>query len=79
MRQGRSKSRGWSRIHLAMAYSAHVRRGRLVDAFILVQTNPGTAARVAEQVRSIEDVTEARMVTGPYDVIARVRVADLHA
>jgi DNA-binding Lrp family transcriptional regulator len=48
------------------------------DAFVFVQTKPGHAARVTEQVRSIDGVTEAQMVTGPYDVIARVRVVDLH-
>lgn len=49
----------------------------MLDAFILVQTEPGRAARVAEHLRSIEGVTEAVLVTGPYDVIARARVPDL--
>jgi DNA-binding Lrp family transcriptional regulator len=50
---------------------------RVLDAFILVQTEPGKAARVAEQLRSVEGVTEAVVVSGPYDVIARARVSDL--
>lgn len=49
----------------------------MFDAFILVQTEPGEAARATEDVRSLEGVTDAQTVTGPYDVIARVRVADL--
>jgi DNA-binding Lrp family transcriptional regulator len=49
----------------------------VLDAFIFIQTEPGRAARVAEQLRSVEDVTEAVLVTGPYDVIARARVSDL--
>lgn len=49
----------------------------MFDAFILVQSQPGKAARAAEGVRSMDGVTDAQTVTGPYDVIARVRVADL--
>jgi DNA-binding Lrp family transcriptional regulator len=48
-----------------------------LDVFILVQATPGQAALVAEEVRSMEGVTEAETVTGPYDVIARVRVGNL--
>jgi DNA-binding Lrp family transcriptional regulator len=48
-----------------------------MNAFILVQTEPGKAARIAEQIRSLEGVTEAVGVSGPYDVIARARVRDL--
>lgn len=50
----------------------------MLDAFILVHAKPGKSARVAEEVRSQEGVTEAQTVTGPYDVIARVRVGNLH-
>lgn len=50
----------------------------MLDVFILVQATPGKAALVAEEVRSMEGVTEAETVTGPYDVIARVRVGNLH-
>jgi DNA-binding Lrp family transcriptional regulator len=38
----------------------------------------GKAASVLEGLRSLEGVIDAQMVTGPYDVIARVRLADLH-
>lgn len=48
-----------------------------MDVFILVQTEPGKAAHIAEQLRSVEGVTEAVLVSGPYDVIARARVLDL--
>jgi nitrate reductase NapAB chaperone NapD len=50
-----------------------------VDAFILVQVEPGKAASVFERIRSLEGVIVAQMVTGPYDVIAWVRAADLHS
>lgn len=49
----------------------------MLDVFILVQVEPGRAARIAEQLRSVEGVTEAVLVTGPYDVIARARLPDL--
>jgi DNA-binding Lrp family transcriptional regulator len=50
----------------------------MVDAFILVQAGQGKAASVLQGLRSLEEVIEAQMVTGPYDVIVRVRLADLH-
>jgi DNA-binding Lrp family transcriptional regulator len=50
----------------------------MVHAFILVQAGQGKAARVLQGLRSLEEVIDAQMVTGPYDVIVRVRLADLH-
>lgn len=48
-----------------------------MNAFLLIQTESGEAATVFERMRSLEGVIEAQMVTGPYDVIARVRAPDL--
>lgn len=42
-----------------------------VQAYVLVQTNVGKAAEVAEAIRAIDGVVLAEDVTGPYDVIAR--------
>jgi DNA-binding Lrp family transcriptional regulator len=42
-----------------------------VSAYILIQTEVGKAAQVAEQIGSIEGIVSAEDVTGPYDVIAR--------
>ena len=42
-----------------------------VSAYILIQTEVGKAAQVAEEVDNIEGVVSAEDVTGPYDVIAR--------
>jgi DNA-binding Lrp family transcriptional regulator len=50
----------------------------MAEAFILVQAGQGKAASVLEGLRSLEEVIDAQMVTGPYDVIVRVRLADLH-
>jgi DNA-binding Lrp family transcriptional regulator len=55
----------------------HERQKSVLDVFILVQVEPGKAARIAEQLRSVEDLTEVVLVTGPYDVIARARLPDL--
>ncbi len=42
-----------------------------VHAYVLIQTDVGKAAQVAQQVSGIEGVLVADGVTGPYDVIAR--------
>ena len=42
-----------------------------VSAYILIQTEVGKAASVANQVRSVDGISAADDVTGPYDVIAR--------
>jgi DNA-binding Lrp family transcriptional regulator len=49
----------------------------VVTAYILVQTEAGKAARVAEDIVKIEGVQLAEDVTGPYDVIVRVEARDI--
>ncbi|MGL4743618.1 MAG: Lrp/AsnC ligand binding domain-containing protein [Dermatophilaceae bacterium] len=44
----------------------------MVQAYILIQTDVGQAAAVAQTITGIAGVTLAEDVTGPYDVIARV-------
>ena len=48
-----------------------------VSAYLLVQTDVGKAAQVAEEIRAIEGIGAADDVTGPYDVIARAESASL--
>lgn len=43
----------------------------MVQAYILIQTEVGKAAQVAQEISKIEGVTQAEDVTGPYDVIVR--------
>jgi DNA-binding Lrp family transcriptional regulator len=43
-----------------------------VSAYVLIQTEVGKAASVADSVGNIEGVKTAEDVTGPYDVIVRV-------
>ncbi len=42
-----------------------------VQAYILVQTEVGKAAEVARAIGTVDGVTLAEDVTGPYDVIVR--------
>jgi DNA-binding Lrp family transcriptional regulator len=43
----------------------------MVQAYILIQTEVGRAASVAQKIAGLEGVTTAEDVTGPYDVIVR--------
>ncbi|MCI0425870.1 MAG: Lrp/AsnC ligand binding domain-containing protein [Actinobacteria bacterium] len=49
----------------------------VVQAYVLIQTEVGKAAVVAEQVRNIPGVESADDVTGPYDVIVRANSDDV--
>jgi DNA-binding Lrp family transcriptional regulator len=49
----------------------------VVQAYVLIQTEVGKAAVVAEQVRNIPGVESADDVTGPYDVIVRATSDDV--
>ena len=42
-----------------------------VSAYILIQTEVGKAAAVAEEIAGLSGVATAEDVTGPYDVIVR--------
>lgn len=48
-----------------------------VRAYVLIQTDVGKAADVAEQVGAIGGVVQAEDVTGPYDVIARAEASSM--
>jgi DNA-binding Lrp family transcriptional regulator len=50
-----------------------------VSAYILIQTEVGKAAAVAAQIQSIDGVTSAEDVTGPYDVIVRAEAENVDA
>ncbi|HEY8457031.1 MAG TPA: Lrp/AsnC ligand binding domain-containing protein [Actinopolymorphaceae bacterium] len=49
----------------------------MVQAYILIQTEVGKAAEVAQQIAGIEGVTLAEDVTGPYDVIVRAEARNV--
>ena len=48
-----------------------------VSAFVLIQTEVGKAASVAQQVGEIDGVVSAEDVTGPYDVIVRAEAPSM--
>ena len=49
----------------------------MVQAYVLIQTEVGKAALVAEEVRTIPGVDTADDVTGPYDVIVKAAADDV--
>ncbi len=44
----------------------------MVAAYVLVQTDVGRSAEVAEEIAILPGVTMAAAVAGPYDVIAKI-------
>ena len=48
-----------------------------VNAYVLIQTEVGKAANVAQQVGAISGVISAEDVTGPYDVIVRAEAGSV--
>lgn len=48
-----------------------------VNAYVLIQTEVGKAANVAQQVGAITGVVSAEDVTGPYDVIVRAEASSV--
>jgi DNA-binding Lrp family transcriptional regulator len=49
-----------------------------VHAYVLIQTDVGKAAQVAQQVNAVDGVAVAEGVTGPYDVIARAEAGSMN-
>ncbi len=49
----------------------------VVQAYILIQTDPGKAAAVAREISELKGVTQAEDVTGPYDVIVRAEARNM--
>ena len=48
-----------------------------MNAYILIQTEVGKASEVAAQIRKIEGVVAADVLTSPYDIIAQTEAADV--
>ena len=51
----------------------------VIDAYVLIQTEIGKQLAVATALTEFPGVAKAVVVTGPYDVIARVSAADVNA
>ncbi len=51
----------------------------MVQAYILIQTDSGSASFVAHEISELDGVSVAEAVTGPYDVIVTAEAADVDA
>lgn len=49
----------------------------MIAAYVLIQTHTGKAAAVAGALRDVPGVSEAMVVAGPYDVIARAQARNV--
>jgi len=47
------------------------------SAYVLIQTEVGKVAHVAQALRDLDGVQVAEDITGPYDIIARVQASGL--
>ena len=45
----------------------------MLSAYVLILTEVGKVAHVAQALRDLDGIQVAEDITGPYDVIARVR------
>jgi DNA-binding Lrp family transcriptional regulator len=49
----------------------------VVEAFVLIQTEVGRAEVIAKQLAQLNGVVSSEYVTGPYDVVVRIRANSL--
>ena len=49
----------------------------MLSAYVLIQTQVGKVAHVAEALSDLDGVESAEDITGPYDVIARIQAPGL--
>lgn len=49
----------------------------MVKAYVLASVEPGHVKSVLMQIKELRDVIEASAVTGPYDIIAKVKGKDI--
>ncbi|GAB7018529.1 Lrp/AsnC ligand binding domain-containing protein [Halostagnicola sp. A-GB9-2] len=50
----------------------------MVHAFIMVKTAAGKSEHLLEEIRGLEQVAEAHIVAGTYDIIAEVDVPEVY-
>ena len=64
------------RVNSKVAFAAR-ESSMVVQAYILIQTDVGKAAEVANAIAQVKGVTMAEDVTGPYDVIVRAEARNV--
>jgi DNA-binding Lrp family transcriptional regulator len=52
-------------------------RGGVIDAYVLIQTDPGKTGQIVEALMEVKGVISAEGVTGPYDIVAVAEAANL--
>ncbi|MGM0590889.1 MAG: Lrp/AsnC family transcriptional regulator [Halobacteriota archaeon] len=50
----------------------------MVHAYIMVKTGAGESERLLEAIRGIEEVAEAHIVAGAYDIIVEMDAAEVY-
>lgn len=50
----------------------------MVHAFVLVKANVGEAPNLTEQVRAIDEVTEAHVVAGDWDLVVELEAPEVY-
>jgi len=50
----------------------------MVDAFVMVKTGAGRSEDVVSRIREYDDVTEAHVVAGEFDIMAEVRADEVY-
>jgi DNA-binding Lrp family transcriptional regulator len=51
--------------------------GRVMRAFVLIQTEVGLGGDVARRIRSLDHVGSVEVVTGPYDLVVRAEATSI--
>jgi DNA-binding Lrp family transcriptional regulator len=49
----------------------------MVEAYVLIQTEVGKAAEVAQRIADIDGVASSEAVTGPYDAVVHTQAEDV--
>lgn len=49
----------------------------MITAYVLIQTQVGNAASVFQALALVDGVTQADIVTGPYDVVAKAEAENI--
>ena len=49
-----------------------------MKAYVMINVRAGEIREVVRQLRSVENVTEANMTFGPYDIVAEVNSEDVN-
>jgi DNA-binding Lrp family transcriptional regulator len=62
---------------MARSNAEEVTRGML-SAYVLIQTEVGKVAHVAQALSDLDGVQVAEDLAGPYDIIAKIQAPSLH-